>query len=51
MRDIDINFSYILLDEKSYKIHENILVYDISYKTFIASIPLRINFDKIDGFI
>ena len=27
------------------------LIYDISYKTFMGSIPLRIRFDKIDGFI
>ena len=48
MRVIDINSREILLDEKQ---HENILVYDISYKTFIGSIPLRIRFDWIDGFI
>ena len=29
--------------------HENILIYDISYKTFIDSKPLRIRFDKING--
>ena len=38
----------ILIDEKS---HENILMYDFSYKTLIGSKPLRIRFDKIDGFI
>ena len=38
----------ILLDEKSY---ENILVYDISYKTLFGSKPLRIRFDEVDGFI
>ena len=33
-RDIDIDFSNILLDEKSYKENnENFLVYSISYKT------------------
>ena len=37
-----------MLDEKIYK---NILIYDISYKTFMGSKPLRIWFDKIDGFI
>ena len=32
--------------------YENILIYDISYKTtFMGSIPLRIRFDKLDGFI
>ena len=44
----DINFSDILLDEKLY---ENILVYGISYKTSTDPKPLRIRFDKIDGFI
>ena len=38
----DFEFNNILLDEISY---ENILVYNISAK------PLRIRFDKIDGFI
>ena len=51
MRAIDINFSYIIIDEKSYKTYENILVFDISYKPFMGSIPFRIKFDKIDGFI
>ena len=32
------------------KSHENILIYDISYKVLINSKPLRIRFDKIDGF-
>ena len=38
----------ILEDEKS---HINILIYDISYKTFIGSKSLRIRFNKINGFI
>ena len=46
LEDFDIN--NILIDEKS---HKNILIYDISYKTLIGSKPLRIRFDKIDGFI
>ena len=46
MEDFD-PFS-ILIDTKS---HENILVYNISYKSLIDSMPLRIRFDKIDGFI
>ena len=37
-----------LIDEKS---HEDILIYDISYKTLIDPKRLRIRFDKIDGFI
>ena len=48
MKVIDINSRDILLDEKKY---ENILIYDISYKTFIGSIPFHIRFDEIDGFI
>ena len=36
------------MDEKS---HQNILIYNISYKTLISSKLLRIRFDKIDGFI
>ena len=44
----DFDFNNILLDGKTY---ENILVYDISYKTVIGAKPLRIRFDKVDGFI
>ena len=44
----DFDIDTILIDEKS---QENILIYDISYKTLISSRPLRIRFDKIDGFI
>ena len=44
----DFDIDNILIDEKS---HKNILIYDISYKTLIGSKPLRIRFDKIDGFI
>ena len=43
MRVIDINFVDILLDEKKY---ENILIYDISCKSFMGSIPLCISFDE-----
>ena len=42
------NSDNILMNEKSY---ENILVYDISYKTLNGAKPLRIRFDKINGFI
>ena len=48
INDVDIHFSDILLDQKLY---QNISVYDISYKTSTCSEPLRIRFDKIDGFI
>ena len=39
----NVNFGNILLHEKSY---ENILVYDISYKTLTGTKPLLISFDK-----
>ena len=48
IKDVDIYFSDILLDKKLYK---NISVYGISYKTSTGPKPLRIRFDKIDGFI
>ena len=48
IKDTDINFGNVLLDEKPY---EKILVYDISYKTSKGPKPLRIMFDKIGGFI
>ena len=44
----DFDLDHILKDEKS---HENILVYDILYKTLIDSKHLCIRFHKIDGFI
>ena len=44
----DFNLDNFLIDEKSY---ENILVYNIFYKTLIDAKPLHIRFDKIDGFI
>ena len=50
--DRDINFSDILLDKNWYKErNENILVYDISYKTSTGARLLHIRLDKIDGFI
>ena len=52
MRDTDINFTDILLHQKSNQNkYENTLIYDISYKTFKGSIPFPIRFDEIDGFI
>ena len=51
MRVIDIDFINILLDKKSYKTYKNILIYDISCETFMASKPVCIRFDEIDGFI
>ena len=51
MRDIVIFSGDVLLDEKSYKTYENILIYDISNKNFMGSIPLHITFDKLNVFI
>ena len=54
MRDIDIDFDNVLLDEKykkSYKTYENILIYDISHKSLMGTKLLRIWFEKIDRFI
>ena len=44
----NFDFNNILVDEISY---ENILIYNISYKTLVSEKPLRISFDKVDGFI
>ena len=44
----EFNLDNILIAKKSY---QNILVYKTSCKTFIDAKPLRIRFDKIDGFI
>ena len=41
----DLNLNNISIDEKS---QENILIYDVSYKTLIDSIFLRIKFFEID---
>ena len=43
-----LNFDNILVDEKS---HEKILIYNVLYENVIDANPLRIRFDKIDGFI
>ena len=41
-----------LLAKKSYKnSFENILIFDIAYKTFIGTKPLQSKFDKMDGFV
>ena len=44
----DFDLDDVLIFEKSY---ENILVYNISYKTLIGAKPLCIRFDKLYGFI
>ena len=51
MRDTDVYFGDILLDEKSYKTYQNILIYGISYKTFMGLTLLHIKFDRVDEFI
>ena len=50
IRDVDINCDNTFVD-KNKKLYGNISVYDISYKTSTDPKPLRIRFDKIDGFI
>ena len=48
--DFDCNNN--LFDEKSYDdLYENILIYDILCKTLMSEKPLRIRFNKVDGFI
>ena len=42
----DFGLDNILIDKKS---HENIFIYDISYKTLIGLKPLQIIFDEIYG--
>ena len=50
--DNDNDFSDILLDEKlCKKKYENILIFDILYKTSTSAKPLHIRFNKIDVFI
>ena len=51
IKDRDIYSVDILLDKKSYELYKNILTYNISYKTSNGLKPLRIRFDKTDGFI
>ena len=47
-----INIDRILLDEKSYKkTYENILIHEISCKTFMGEKPLSIWFNKVNGLI
>ena len=47
----DIKYRDILLGNKSYETSENVLMYDISYRTLTGAKPLRIRLNKIDGFI
>ena len=56
LKEIDIKnrtcyyFHDIIKDYKK-KLYENISVYGISYKTLMGPKPLRIRFNKIDGFM
>ena len=38
---LDVDFDNILLDKKSYKTYKNLLVDDISCKTFMCAKPSR----------
>ena len=52
MRVVDFVIDNILLDGKLYtNLYENILIYNISYKTFTCEEPLRIRFDVADELI
>ena len=44
----DFDFDNTLIDKKS---HKNVLAYNILHKIFNDYKPLRIRFDKIDGFV
>ena len=44
----DFDFDNILINERSY---ENILAYNVPYKTLIGAKPLPIRFNNVDGFI
>ena len=44
----DFDIGNILIDEKS---HESAMIFDIWNNTLIDPKPLRIRFDKMDGFI
>ena len=48
----EFDFYNILLDEKLYESsYENILIYDILYKTFMGAKALCIRLGKVDEFI
>ena len=52
MRVGDFDFVNVLWDKKCYEnSYENILIYDISDKTFMGAKPLRIRFNKENGVI
>ena len=44
----DLNLDNILINEKPYEI---ILFYNVAYKTLYGAKPLRVIFDKVDGYI
>ena len=50
--DTDTDFSGVLLEKELYKEkNENILIYDISYKTSTVAKSVGIRYHKVDGFI
>ena len=51
IKDRDIYSVDISWDEKSYETYQNILFYNISYKSSTGPKPLHIRFDKRNGFI
>ena len=44
----EFHFKTVSSDEESY---ENVLIYDVLYKTLIGEKPLHITFNKVNGFI
>ena len=44
----EFHFKTVSSDEKSY---ENVLIYEVLYKTLIGEKPLHITFNKVNGFI
>ena len=47
----DFDLDNIIIDEKSCENIENILLYNISYKSLIDSKPFHIGYSKTEGFI
>ena len=51
MTKLNLKILILIIFSYNEKSNKNILIYDISYKTLIGAKPLRIRFDKINGFI
>ena len=51
MSNRNIYSGNIFLHEKSHKAYENILLYDISYKTFMSAKALQVRLDETGEFM